>query len=119
MEMAKLLETLPLWPLAALYVLVAFLCAVLVRNALQRALDQASGRMGPNLHHVLSRALPRPAMAAVLLLALSIGLRFLPLPRSVEALTKHDVPFLLGSLGVIVLMRVALNAIGAYGETFP
>jgi small-conductance mechanosensitive channel len=119
MEIAKLLETLPLWPIAALYVLIALLSAVVARNALRRALDKASNRLGPNLHHVLDRSLPRPATAAVLLLVLSLGLRFLPIPHSVETLVKHDLPFLLGSLGVTALMRVALNAIGAYGDTFP
>jgi small-conductance mechanosensitive channel len=75
--------------------------------------------MDPNLHRILVRSLPRPAGTAAFLLGVSMGLRFLPLPSSVETLTKHDIPFVLGTLGVTVLMRVALAAIGAYGETFP
>ena len=53
----------------------------------------------------------------VFLLGVSMGLRFLPIPTSVETLTKHDLPFVLGTLGVAVLMRVALNSISAYAET--
>ncbi len=119
MDMEKLLRDLPLLPLVALYVLVAALGGLIVRNSLRRALDRASERMGPKLHRVLSHSLPRPAGLAVFLLIASMGLRFLPLPVSVETLTKHDIPFGLGTIGVGVLMRVALSAIGAYGDTFP
>ncbi len=118
-NVGKLLDQLPLWPVVTLYLLAAILVSLLVRNALNRALDKAQARIGPNLHHVLARALPRPATAAAFLLAVSLGLRILPIPSSVETLTKHDIPFLLGAIGVSVLMRVALIAISAYGETFP
>lgn len=115
----KVLSDLPLWPAVLLYLLVALLGGVVVRNALRRGLDRAQTQMGPNLHRVLARSLPRPAGLAVFLLTVSTGLRFVPLPATVETLTKHVIPFLLGTLGVMVLMRVALNAIAAYGETFP
>ena len=118
-DLGKVLRDLPLWPLAALCLLVALLAGVLARNALRGAIDRAGGRMEPGLHRILLRSLPRPAGTAAFLLVVSMGLRFLPLPASVEALTKHDIPFVLGTLGVTVLMRVALGAIGAYGETFP
>jgi small-conductance mechanosensitive channel len=117
--MGSLLHDLPLWPLVTLYFLVWLVAALLVRNALRRALGKASTRMEPQLHRVLSQSLPRPAGLAVFLIGVSMGLRFLPIPSSVETLTKHDLPFVLGTLGVIVLMRVALNAIAAYAETSP
>jgi small-conductance mechanosensitive channel len=68
---------------------------------------------------VIERSMPRPAGAAVVLLLVSLGLRVLPLPTHVEVLTKHILPFALGTLGVTVLMRVALSSIAAYGETSP
>ena len=119
MSPGNLLRDLPLLPLVALYTLVALFGGVVVRNALRRTLDRASGRLGPSLHRVLSHSLPRPAGLAVFLLIASMGLRLLPLPASVETLTKHDIPFGLGTIGVMVLMRVALSAITAYSETFP
>jgi small-conductance mechanosensitive channel len=119
MSSGNLLHDLPILPLIALYVLVAILGGVVVRNSLRGALDRASARMGPSLHRVLSHSLPRPAGLAVFLLIASMGLRFLPLPASVETLTKHDIPFALGTVGVMVLMRVGLSAITAYSETFP
>jgi small-conductance mechanosensitive channel len=118
-DLGKVLRDLPLWPLVALYLLVALFAGVIARNALRGAIERAGARMEPSLHRLLLRSLPRPAGTAAFLLVVSLGLRFLPLPASVEALTKHDIPFVLGTLGVTVLMRVALGAIGAYGETFP
>jgi small-conductance mechanosensitive channel len=115
----KFLRELPTWPLAALYLLVAIFLGVVVRNALHGAIERAAGRMDPHLQRILLRSLPRPAGSAAFLLGASMGLRFLPLPASVETLTKHDIPFVLGTIGVTVLMRVALAAIGAYGESFP
>ena len=117
--MGNLLHDLPLWPVVALYVLIAALCALATRNAVRRALRHAEGQMEPQLHRVMARSLPRPAGAAVFLLFVSMGLRVLPIPSSIETLTKHILPFILGMLGVVVLMRVGLNAIAAYGETSP
>jgi small-conductance mechanosensitive channel len=115
--MGKVLHDLPLLPIVALYTLVALLGAVVTRNAVRRALDRAVGRMDPQLHRVMSRSLPRPAGLAVFLLIGSMALRFLPLPAHVERLTEHDLPFALGTLGIVVLMRVALNGVSAYAET--
>ena len=115
----KLLQDLPLWLIVVLYAFVSLLLAIFVRNAVKRWLDELGPRMTPQLHRILARSLPRPAGAAIFLLATSLGLRVFPLPTSVETLTKHVLPFILGSLGVIVLIRVSLNAIAAYSETFP
>ena len=75
--------------------------------------------MAPRLHQVLSHSLPRPAAAAVFLFVVSVGLRLLPLPSNLETLTKHILPFVTGALAVVVLMRIALAAISAYGDTYP
>jgi small-conductance mechanosensitive channel len=115
--MEKALHDLPLLPIVALYALIALLGAIVARNAVVRALDRAAGRMDPVLKGVLTHSLPRPAGMAVFLLIASMGLRLLPLAPSVERLTQHDLPFALGTLGIAVLMRVALNAVSAYGET--
>jgi small-conductance mechanosensitive channel len=115
--MEKVLHDLPLLPIVALYALVALLGAVVTRRAVRRALERAAPRMDPQLQRVMARSLPRPAAIAVFLLIASMALRLLPLPTSVERLTQHDLPFALGTLGVVVLMRVALNGVAAYAET--
>lgn len=118
-SLERIFQDLPLWPLLIAYVLVALLGAVIVRNALKHWLDRAESTMAPQMHAMLSRALPRPAGAAVFLFAVGIGMRFFPLPTHLETLTKHVFPFILATLGVTVMMRVALSAITAYGATYP
>jgi small-conductance mechanosensitive channel len=115
----RFLDSLPLWPVIAAYVLVALLCAVLVRNALKHWLVKAEPTMAPPVHAMLSRALPRPAGAAVFLFAIGMGMRFFPIPSRLETLTKHVFPFILATLAVTVMMRVAFSAISAYGDTYP
>jgi small-conductance mechanosensitive channel len=117
--MLKALQELPLWPAVVLYLLVALLGAVVVRNALRRWVERIAPRMDPNLNVVLHRAVPRPAGAAVFFLAVSFGLRVFPLPTQVETLTHHIFPFVLGVIGVVVLMRIAFQAITAYSESVP
>jgi len=117
--MPKFLHELPLWPAIVAYLLAALLCGIVTRNALKAWLERAGQTLDPHLHQVLTRTLPRPAGAAVFLFAVSMGLRFFPLPTHLETLTKHIFPFLTGTLAVVVLMRVALAAITAYGETYP
>jgi small-conductance mechanosensitive channel len=118
-NLGKFIDQLPLWPIVALYLFLALLVSILARNALRRAIDRAQGRFGPNFHQVLVHSVPRPASAVVFLLAVSEGLRHLPLPSSVETLANHDLPFLIEATGVTVLMRAGLAAISAYGATFP
>ncbi|HEY2510690.1 MAG TPA: mechanosensitive ion channel family protein [Polyangiaceae bacterium] len=115
----KALEGLPLWPLVALWILASLFVSVLARNALRRWLRRVGPRMDPHLQEVLARGVPRPAGAAVLLLALSVGLRIFPLPPSFETIAHHVLPVILGVIGVLALMRIAMNAITAYGESFP
>ena len=115
----KAVKEIPLWPLVILWVLGSMLVAVLARNALRRWLRSVGPRMDPHLHDVLTRSAPRPAGAAVFLLALSVGLRIFPLPASFETVAHHVLPVILSVIGVLALMRIALNAITAYGESFP
>jgi small-conductance mechanosensitive channel len=118
-DVVRLLDHLPLWPLLCGYVLLALAAAVAVRNGLRRWLDRATGSKDPGRHRILTRTIPRPAGVAVFLLAIGLGLRFLPLPAHLETLTKHVFPFILATAAVTVAMRVALSAIGAYAETYP
>jgi small-conductance mechanosensitive channel len=113
------LQTLPLWPVVALYLAAALVSAVILRNTLLRSIDRAKPRLEPHLFLVLRASLPRPAGAAFFLFAVGAGLRWFPLPPSVETLTKHVLPFLLGTLAVLVMMRIALKSIEAYGESSP
>jgi small-conductance mechanosensitive channel len=110
---------LPLWPLAIVYVLASLLAAVVVRNALKAWLGRIAEHLDPHFRMVLERALPRPAGAALFLFAISVGMRFYPLNERIEAITKHVLPFLFGTLAVAVVMRIALTAITAYGESNP
>ena len=101
------------------YLCLALLCGIVARNALRSWLERAKKTMAPRLHQVLSHSLPRPAAAAVFLFVVSVGLRLLPIPSNLETLTKHILPFVTGALAVVVLMRIALAAIAAYGDTYP
>jgi small-conductance mechanosensitive channel len=112
------IQRLPLWPVVGMYLVVSLLAAVLVRNALKRSIETARPRMEPKLYMVLHASLPRPAGGAFFLFAISAGLRWIELPSNVETLTKHVLPFLLGSLAVSLMMRIALRSIDAYGESF-
>ncbi len=113
------LHALPLWPVVTAYLLAALFGAVIVRNTLKHWLDRARPRMDAHLGQVLAASLPRPAGAAFFLFAVSVGLRWFPLPPKLETLTRHVLPFLLGTLAVVVLMRVALRSIDAYGQSHP
>ena len=115
---ARILD-LPLWPLVTAYLVLALLCAALLRITLRRSIERARERLDPHLYLVLFSNLPRPAAAAFFLFAVSAGLRFFPLPPSIETLTKHVLPFLLGTLAVVVMIRIALRAIDAYGDSNP
>jgi len=108
-----------MWPLLVAYLLLAFVCAIAVRNALKRWLDRSTGAKDPQRHELLTRAVPRPAGTATFLLIIGTGLRFLPLPTHLETLTKHVFPFVLATAGVSIAMRIALSAISAYAVTYP
>jgi small-conductance mechanosensitive channel len=113
------LRDFPQWPAMVAYLLVAILGAIVVRNLLRRWIDRVGPHLPNGLHVVFARSLPRPVGAVFFLFMASAGLRLFPVPPKVETLSQHVIPFLFGMLGVIVMMRVALNAISAYGESNP
>ena len=112
-------DTLPVWSLVVAYAAFWTLVALLVGVVLRRSLARIALHRRNELSEVLARSLPRPAGIAVLLIALAAGLRFLPLgaPRLKEA--HRFVAVALCVLGVVVLIRVALRSIDAYGRSNP
>jgi small-conductance mechanosensitive channel len=113
------LGNLPVWPALVGYAVVALLASVLVRNAVKHWLSSARPHMDPHLFTVLERNAPRPAAGVVALLALTFGLRVFPLPQGIETLTRRVLPLLFGTLAILVVMRIALTAMTAYGESNP
>ncbi|HEX3344357.1 MAG TPA: mechanosensitive ion channel family protein, partial [Polyangiaceae bacterium] len=113
------LEKLPTWSLVVAYAAFWSLVALLVGAGLRRSLAGIARHRRDELSDVLARSLPRPAGAAVLLVALAGGVRFLPFgpQRIVEA--HRFIAVALCVLGVVVLMRVALRSIEAYGRSNP
>jgi small-conductance mechanosensitive channel len=93
--------------------------ALLVRSVLRRSLTRLASHRRDELSDVLAKTLPRPAAVAVLLFALGTGLRILPLgdKRMVEA--HKLVGLALAVLGVVVLLRVCVRSIDAYGSSRP
>jgi small-conductance mechanosensitive channel len=111
---------LPMWPVALVgYFVAALVIAVFVRNAVKHWLQNAAPRMDPHLSTVLVRSMPRPAGAATFLAAVSLALRVFPLPEDFETHTKRILPLLSGTLAILVMMRIALTAMTAYGESHP
>jgi small-conductance mechanosensitive channel len=113
------LGNIPVWPMLAGFSVVAALASVLVRNAVKHWLVRAKPHMDPHLYTVLERNAPRPAGAVVFLLAVTFGLRVFPLPHGVETLGLRVLPLLFGTLAILVVMRIALTAMTAYGESNP
>jgi small-conductance mechanosensitive channel len=113
------LDKLPTWSFAAGYAVLWLLVAVLVRILLHRSLARVAARQRSELSEVVAASVPRPAAIAVFLAAMAGGLRFVPLaePRLLELHRLLSVA--LAVLGVAVLMRVAFNAINAYGRSNP
>jgi small-conductance mechanosensitive channel len=107
------------WWLLAGYVTVWLLVAILVRSVLHRTLARFASAHPSEMSEVLARSLPRPAGAAVFLVALAAGLRFVPLPEPRLAVAHKLVSVALAVLGVSVLMRVGLRSIDAYGRSNP
>jgi small-conductance mechanosensitive channel len=113
------IENLPTLAIAAAYVALWAAVAALVRLGLSRWLTRVAAAQRTELSEVLAESLPRPTAFAVFLAAVSSGVTLLPL-RDPQVRELHRL--LAGSLailGVLALMRIALNAIDAYGKSKP
>jgi small-conductance mechanosensitive channel len=114
------LEKLPLWVFFAAYLAFWLLVAWIVRSLLRRWLGRIAAIQKNELTEVLAASLPRPAAVGVFLFALAGGVRFLPVNDHRQQEEIHRVfgaAFAL--LGVVVLVRIALRSIDAYGRTNP
>ena len=117
--MLALLDTIPVWAVAAGYAALWALVGVLVRTVLRRSLSAVAAARRTEWSEVVAHSLPRPAGIAVFLIALAAGLRALPLEQLHLAEAHKILAVALGIVGVGVLMRVGFKAIEAFGRSNP
>lgn len=113
------LEKLPLWPFLAAYLALWFLVALLVRNLLRRWLAGLSKVQHTEVTEVLAASLPRPAAVGVFLVGMAEGVRFLPATEAHIESVRRLFTASFALLGVVVIMRVAMRLIDAYGRSNP
>ncbi len=113
------LEGQPVGLILTTYAALAAIVAVAVVSGVKGSLERVAKRSPSHLSEVIAGSVPKPLGGAVFLAEISIGLRWLPLPEPLEALTRHFLPFCLAILAVVLLMRVARRAIDAYGRSNP
>ena len=113
------LQKLPMWAFLAAYVFACVLLALLVRNLLRRWLTDVARTQHTEITEVLAASLPRPAAVGVFLLALAQGVRFLHVDEERLDATRRLFGACFAILGVIVIVRVAMRLIDAYGRSNP
>lgn len=113
------IDKLPLWTLVLAYAALWLLAGVLVRSLLRRSLRRIAAASRTEWTEVLAVSLPRPAGIAVFLVAMAAGLRALPLAQTKLTEAHKLIAVALAVLGVGVVMRVALQAIEAFGRSNP
>jgi small-conductance mechanosensitive channel len=114
-----LAATQPVWLLLSIYAALAASVATLLGVVMKGSLTQLSRRSPSHLTDVLARVVPGPLGFALFLAELSAGLRWLPLPKTLEALTKHLLPFAFEIFAILVVMRIARRALDAFGRSNP
>jgi len=112
-------ETEPVWLVLTVYAVLAATVAIAIARLVKGSLRGMARRAPSHLSEVIAASIPKPLGAAVFLAEISAGLRWLPLPGSLEVLTRHFIPFCLAILAVVLLMRVTRKAIDAYGRSNP
>jgi small-conductance mechanosensitive channel len=112
-------DKLPFWYIALAYAALWALVGFLVRGFLRRSLGAIAKARGTEWSEVLALSLPRPAGAAVFLVAIAAGVHALPLEQLHLTEVHKAIAVALAILGVIVLMRVAFKAIDAFGRSNP
>ena len=117
--MAALLSSVSPWAIVGAYALFWFVVSALVRSMLRRWLAEAAPSQRTELSELLAAGVPRAAGIAVFLVAMSAGLRWVPLPAIVSQEVTRYFPVGLGILGIGVVMRIAFRAIDAYGRSNP
>ncbi len=117
--MAALLHSVSPWAIVGAYALFWFAVSAFVRSMLRRWLVEAAPSQRTELSELLVASVPRAAAIAVFLVAMSAGLRWVPLPAIVSKEVTRYFPVGLGILGIGVIMRIAFRAIDAYGRSNP
>jgi small-conductance mechanosensitive channel len=112
-------DNLPSWPLTLGYAALWLLVAVTVYLILHRSLARLAAAQRTDLSGVLAASLPRPAATGVFLVALTSGVRLLPLREPLVAEAHRMLTIALAVLGVGALMRIAFKSIDAYGKSNP
>jgi small-conductance mechanosensitive channel len=112
-------DKLPFWYIAVAYAVLWALVGFLVRTFLRRSLGAIAKASGTEWSEVLALSLPRPAGAAVFLVAIAASAHALPLEQLHLTEVHRAIAVALAILGVIVLMRVAFKAIDAFGRSNP
>jgi small-conductance mechanosensitive channel len=109
----------PFWLLLGVYTTLAAVLAAVLAGVVKGSLTELARRSPSHLAEVVAATVPRPLGAAVFLAEISGGLRWLPMPASLEAVTRHLLPFTLAILAVLLLMRMSRRAIDAFGRSNP
>jgi small-conductance mechanosensitive channel len=109
----------PFWLVLGVYTAIAALLATALAAVVKGSLTGIARRSPSHLTEVVAGTVPRPVGAAFFLAEISGGLRWLPLPSSLEAVTRHLLPFALAILAVLLLMRMSRRAIEAFGRSNP
>lgn len=117
--MPEFLHGLPQWASVAAYVAFAVLVAAVVRALLRRWLSRLVAAHDTAFSHVLAGSLPRPIAVATFLFMIGAGIKWMPLPEAVTSDLRKYLPIAIGSVGIVLVMRVALRAIDAYGRSNP
>ena len=109
----------PLYLILLAYAGLALALAAAAWNLSRAWLRSLARRSPSDLHDVFAASLPRPIGGAAFLLAIDVGLRWLPLGASGEGVAHRFLRFGLGILVVLSLTRLGRKAIDGYGRSNP
>jgi small-conductance mechanosensitive channel len=109
----------PVWLSLSVYGALAATVAVVLGAVVKGSLTELARRSPSHITEVLVRTVPRPLAFALFLAEISAGLRWLPLPKALEALTKHLLPFAFEIFAIVVVMRIVRKALEAFGRSNP
>jgi small-conductance mechanosensitive channel len=107
------------WVVVGIYVACGIVFGFLIRTLLKWWLKSYAQRSPTAIAEILYGSLPRPVGAAAFLLVMSAEIRWLPLPREASEAVRKFVPLAFGVLAILLVVRVVLRAIEAYGKSNP
>jgi small-conductance mechanosensitive channel len=109
----------PVWLSLSVYTGLAVAVAIALSALAKGSLSEVSRRSSSHIAEVLARTVPRPLGFAVFLGEASAGLRWLPLPKTLETVTKHLLPFAFEIFAILVVMRISRKALDALSRSNP